>query len=95
MATTTSSVLAAALRTTVRKQLLENLRAELVWANPALADEGSFDSGSDTIVFGKIPDLSVATTPLTEGTNPTAGALSLSTVTLSTAQYVNDLALAA
>ena len=69
------------------KGVLENLRAELVYANNAYAEQGTFDPGHDTISFVTIPDLTLSTTILTEGTPPTAQALSLTTVTLATAQY--------
>lgn len=97
MATTTSSVFSAAITFKVQKEVLKNLRAALVWADPAYADEGTFTPGIDTLTFATIPDLAINTTPLTEGTAPTARALTLSTVTLSTTQYgdlveITDLA---
>ena len=91
MAVTNSAVFAAAMRATLRKQLLTNLRADLKWSDPRLIDEGEVDQGSDTIKFMIVPDLAVATTPLTEGTNPAAVALTLSTVSVSMAQYGNVL----
>lgn len=97
MAQTTASALSAALTFRVQKKVLENLRAELVWADPAYADMGDFDAGHDTLTFVGVPDLAINTTPLTEGTPPTARALSITTVTVSTAQYgdlvsITDLA---
>lgn len=87
MATITSSVLSAAITFKVQKQVLKNLRASLVYADRAFAVQGDFMPGFDTLTFVNVPDLSVATTPLTEGTAPTARALSIGTVSVSTAQY--------
>lgn len=97
MAQTTASALSAALTFRVQKKVLENLRAELVWADPAYADMGDFDAGHDTLTFVSVPDLAINTTALTEGTAPTARALSISTVSVSTEQYgdlvsITDLA---
>lgn len=89
MADTTSSVLSAAIKHTVQSKVLMNLRAELQWANPAWAEQGRFDSASDTIMFLSYPDLSITTplTPLTEGTAPTARTITMVPVTVSTNQY--------
>lgn len=84
---TLSSALADAVTFTVQGNVLQNLRNALVYADPQYAMAGSFDSGTDTLMWVSIPDLSVSTTPLTEGTRPSKGALTLSTVTCSTAQY--------
>lgn len=97
MATTTASALSAALRFTVQKQVLANLRASLVYADPKYAESGRFDSGSDMLTFVGVPDIAADTTVLTEGTNPTAKALSITTVTVATAQQgalvaISDLA---
>lgn len=89
MASTQSSAFSAAVNTTVQKKVLKNLRDQLIWANPQWAEEGTFNPQSDTITFTKVPDLTFtsALTPLTEGTRPTPRAISLTTVTVSTAQY--------
>ena len=89
MAATQSSAWSAAVTFTVQSNVLKNLRAELQWANPQWAESGRFDSGTDTLMFTKYPDLSITTplTPLTEGTAPTARALTMETVTIQTAQY--------
>jgi N4-gp56 family major capsid protein len=97
MTNTTSGDLAAALRFTVQKKVLENLRANLFYADPRFAEEGRFDAGSDMLTFIGVPDITLTTTPLTEGTAPTAAALSITTVMCSTAQYgslvgITDLA---
>ena len=87
MAITSSDALAAALTFKVQKKALENLRARLVFADPAFAEKGEFDAGHDTIMFVAYADLAINTTPLTEGSPPTPKALTQSTVTLDTAQY--------
>jgi len=97
MATTNASALAAALRFTVQKQVLQNLRANLVFADPKYSESGRFDSGSDMLTFVGVPDIAADTTVLTEGANPTAKALSITTVTVATAQQgalvaISDLA---
>lgn len=97
MAQTSASALSAALTFRVQKKVLENLRAEMVWADPAYAEMGDFDAGRDTLTFVSVPDIALNTTPLTEGTKPTSKAMSISTVSVSTAQYgdlvaITDLA---
>lgn len=87
MAQTASTALSQALRFTVQEGVLTNLRAELVYANETYAEQGHFEKGSDSIVFLTVPDLTLSTTVLTEGTPPTSQALSMTTTSLSTAQY--------
>jgi N4-gp56 family major capsid protein len=99
MANTTASAFSAAITFTVQAKVLENLRNELLWANPAWAEQGRFDPASDLLTFLTFPDLSSTTpqTPLTEGSPPVARAITMTTVTVSTAQYgdlvnITDLA---
>lgn len=99
MAQTESSAFQAAITFTVQAKVLENLRDDLLWANPAWAEQGRFDPASDMLTFLSFPDLSSTTpqTPLTEGSAPTARAISMNTVTVSTDQYgdlvnITDLA---
>lgn len=97
MAQVTASVLSAAITFKVQKNVLENLRASLVFADREFAAEGTFDAGHDTIMFVNVPDLAINTTPLTEGTAPAKKALSLGTTTMSATQYgdvvsITDLA---
>lgn len=89
MASTQSSAFSSALVTSVQSKVLTNLRDQLVWANPRWAEEGTFNAQSDTLTFTSIPDLSITSylTPLTEGTRPTPGAITMNTLTISTAQY--------
>lgn len=88
-AITSSSVLSQVLIAEVQDGLLENMRNRLVFGNKAYAEMGHFVPGSDAIKFAAVPDLSVATTPLTEGTPPDAVALSVETVTVDALQYGN------
>ena len=94
---TLSTALANAITFKVQAQVLENLRASLVYADPAYSMNGQFDEGTDTLMWVSIPDLSINTTALTEGTRPDKRALTMNTVTLSTVQYgdlvaITDLA---
>lgn len=89
MALTDASALSSVLGAAIQSKILEPLRAQLVYANKAWAEMGSFKPGADIIKFGSIPDLSVATTPLTEGTPPTAVALSITATTVAAQQYGN------
>lgn len=97
MTNTTSADLSAAITFKVQKGVLENLRGDLVFADKAFAEQGDFDAGRDTLMFVNVPDLAINVTNLTEGTAPTARALSIGTVTVSAAQYgdlvgITDLA---
>lgn len=97
MTQTLSTALSAAITFKVQREVLKNLRAALVYADEAYADQGSFSPGADTLTFITVPDIAINTTPLTEGTTPTARALTISTVSLSTTQYgdlveITDLA---
>ena len=89
MASTLSSAFQAAITFTVQQMVLRNLRDDLTWANPGMAEQGRFDQGSDMLTFLKFPDVESTTpqTPLTEGTPPAIRAISMTTVTVSTAQY--------
>ena len=87
MAQTTSSALSAAITFKVQSLVLKNLRAGLVYADRSLAQEGTFNGGFDTLTFVNVPDIALNVTPLTEGTKPASKALSIGTVTVSTAQY--------
>jgi N4-gp56 family major capsid protein len=86
-AQTLSTAFSAAIRHTTQKKVLANLRHDLVFADEAYAEQGEFDSGSDTILFTNVPDLGYSTTPLTEGVRPAKRALSMGTVTIDTDQY--------
>lgn len=84
---TTAAEFAAAIRHTTQKKVLENLRAELYFADPSMAEQGEFDNGSDTLLFTNVPDIAANTTTLTEGVRPDKRKLTMGTVTVSTAQY--------
>jgi N4-gp56 family major capsid protein len=89
MALTDSSALGSVLQAALQSKVLEPLRAQLVFANKAWAEMGQFKPGADIIKFGSIGELSVATTPLTEGTPPTAVALSITTTQIAATQFGN------
>lgn len=93
MAQTTSSALSAALTFRVQRQVLENLRAQLVFADPMFAAQGSFDAGFNTLTFISVPDLPINTTALTEGAPPTPRALTISTVSINPTQYGDAVAI--
>lgn len=86
-AQTLSSALASAISFKVQSAVLENLRASLVFADPAYSMQGQFDEATDTLMWVSIPDLAINTTALTEGSRPDKRALTMNTVTLSTVQY--------
>jgi N4-gp56 family major capsid protein len=86
-AQTTASALSAAITFKVQREVLANLRADLVFANEQYAAQGDFDEGKDTLMWVDVPDLAINTTPLTEGSRPEKKALSMGTVTASTTQY--------
>lgn len=97
MAQTTSSALSAALTFKVQREVLRNLRAALVFADPMFAESGTFDAGKNELTFVNVPDIAINTTPLTEGAPPTARALTIGTVDITPAQYgdlvsITDLA---
>lgn len=87
MAQTLSTAVAAAITFKTQKNVLRNLRADLFFANPDMAESGEFDAGHDTLLFTNVPDLAINTTPLTEGSSPTPKALTMGTVTVDTEQY--------
>lgn len=89
MTQTTSSVFASLVTFDVQERVLENLRTNLLYANRQWSEQGQMMKGTDVARFVFIPDLSVSTTPMTEGTTPTAVALSETHVDVSTAQYSN------
>ena len=91
MATTNSAVLSQVMGFALHKPALENLRAALVYGNRSWAEMGRFEPGADVIKFATVPDLSVATTPLTEGSPPTAVALSVTATLLDSDQYGRNL----
>lgn len=94
---TTQSALSAALTFRVQKKVLENLRAALVYADPMFSENGSFDSGTNQLMFISVPDFAVGPLTFTEGGRPEKRALSITTVTVGTTQYgdlvaITDLA---
>jgi len=86
---TTAEAFQAAVQRSIQAKTLENLRDDLTWSNPSLAEQGRFDNASDMLTFLKFPDVESTTplTPLTEGVPPTARSISMTTVNVSTDQY--------
>lgn len=84
---TTSAILGPVLSFRLQSKVLENLRDSYTYANKAWAEMGTFVPGADIIKWASVPDLAADTTPLTEGTAPTAVALSVDSVSLDSAQY--------
>src|SRR5690348_12871771 len=81
----------------VKKRVLANLRARYAHIAPPNPISASYREGTNSFVYVTYPDLSAATTALTEGTAPTANALSISTDSFSATQIgstveITDLA---
>lgn len=89
MALTDSSALSSLITFEIQTRVLDNLRAALVYANRAYAEQATLAPGRDTASFVFIPDLDVVTSTLTEGVAPTAVALTTSKVDVSTSQMGN------
>jgi N4-gp56 family major capsid protein len=89
MAQTTSSAIAGLVTFDIQERVIDNLRANLLYANRAFSAQGTLMKGSDTARFVFIPDLSNSTTPMTEGTTPSSVQLSETHVDVSAAQYGN------
>jgi N4-gp56 family major capsid protein len=84
--TTSTGTLSAELRTFYDRNLLSRLLPQLVWAlfgqpKPMPANEGQ------TVNFRRFASLTVATTPLTEGTTPAGQDMSVSAITVTPSQY--------
>lgn len=99
MATTLSSQagFGALVQELVQAQALEELRARAVHAMPGLYVPGRFVKGTNVIRYARYADLSINTTPLTEGAAPVDDALTISSEFFTAAQYggtvaVTDLA---
>lgn len=84
---TTVSAISAALTFKVQRGVLQNLRARLVYADPAYAQQGVYDPGHNQLMFVNVPDLGINVTPLTEGARPSKRALTMGTITISPTQY--------
>lgn len=89
MAQTTSPILASVVTFALQQKTLEPLRAALVYGNRMWAEQGTFQKGSDIIKFANVPDLSIVTTPLSEGVTPDAVLLSVGSVSVASDQYGN------
>jgi len=81
MSTTSVSAITASLTNQVKSKMITVLRAKLILAQ--FAQEGMVDKGHNVIRFLQVPDLSASSSTLADdGVNPTAEALSLTTVDL-------------
>ena len=89
MALTDSSAISTLITFQIQARVLDNLRASLVYANRAYAEQATLSPGHDTASFVFIPDLAITTTTLTEGVAPTAVALTSSKVDVTCAQKGN------
>jgi N4-gp56 family major capsid protein len=99
MATTTTATsgFSDLVQELVSARAAEELRARAVHAMPGLYVPARFIKGTNTLRYARYADLGVNTTPLTEGTPPTDGELSISSEFFTAAQYgatvaVSDLA---
>ena len=99
MATTTTATsgFSDLVQELVSARAAEELRARAVHAMPGLYVPARFIKGTNTLRYARYADLSVNTTPLTEGTPPTDNELSISSEYFTAAQYgatvaVSDLA---
>lgn len=66
---------------------MQNLRAKLVFADPAYAQQGVYDAGHNSLVFVNVPDLPINVTVLTEGARPDKRALTMGTMSITPAQH--------
>lgn len=73
----------------IQRKVLENLRGAMVYGNRNFAEMGTFTRGTDSITFISVPDLAVATTPLTEGSPPSSVQLSVDPTVVSAQQFGN------
>jgi N4-gp56 family major capsid protein len=71
----------------VARQAEDELRASLPHTTPGNYEPGKLIKGTDLIRYARYPDLTAATTPLTEGAAPTSRALAIESETLTVAQY--------
>lgn len=99
MATTTTATsgFSDLVQELVSARAAEELRARAVHAMPGLYVPARFIKGTNTLRYARYADLGVNTTPLSEGTPPTDGELTISSEFFTAAQYgatvaVSDLA---
>lgn len=93
MAATTSPAFSATLQTAVQSKVLATLRTTLRWADSGLAEYGSFDPMTDSLLFRQYPDVAFSSplTPLTEGTAPSIDSISQDVTLVATSQYGRSL----
>ena len=95
MATTTTATtnFSSTVTADVKRRVLENLRAKHAHVMPGAFIPAAYQRGTNSFVYVTYPDLSAATTALTEGTPPTDNALSISTESFSATQVGNTIAI--
>jgi len=95
MAATQSSAFSATLSFSVQSKVLKTLRNDLYWMDPGLAEHGTFNKESDSLLFRSFPDVAFSSplTPLTEGTAPSIDSLSQDTRLVATSQYGRSIGL--
>ena len=93
MATTTTATsnFSSTVTADVKRRVLENLRAKYAHIAPGSPIRGTYVEGTNSFTYVTYPDLSAATTALTEGTAPTANALSISVDSFSATQIGNTI----
>lgn len=93
MATTTTGTtnFSSTVTADVKRRVLENLRARYAHGPMLGPIEGEYVEGTNSFTYVTYPDLAAATTALTEGTPPTANALSISVDSFSATQIGNTV----
>lgn len=91
MATTTTTTLSSELLSYLEKRFLMRSRAAIVFGEGAQTQTLPANSGK-SITFNRYSPLTVASTALTEGTNPTTVSPTTATVSATLAQYGNVIA---
>lgn len=93
MATTTTATtnFSSTVTADVKRRVLENLRAKYAHIAPGNPINGTYVKGTNSFTYTTYPDLAAATVALTEGTPPTANALSISVDSFSATQIGNTI----
>lgn len=88
---TTTSNFSSTVTADVKRRVLENLRAKYAHAMDGNYLPGAYVKGTNSFTYVTYPDLAAATTALSEGTAPTANALSISVDSFSATQIGNTI----
>jgi N4-gp56 family major capsid protein len=89
--TTATTNFSSTVTADVKARVLANLRARYAHIAPGSPIPGTYVKGTNSFTYVTYPDLSAATTALTEGTAPTANALSISVDSFSATQIGNTI----